>query len=67
MFLSECMNNYGGSFDHNIQSLRILTLLENPYDDFLGLNLITLTLVDGLLKHNGPIQDKKLVLELYQI
>ena len=60
--LSECMNNYG-SFDHNIQSLRILTLLENPYDDFLGLNL-SINTIDGLLKHNGPIQDKKLVLEL---
>ena len=60
--LSECMNNYG-SFDHNIQSLRILTLLENPYDDFLGLNL-SINTIDGLLKHNGPIQDKKLVLDL---
>ena len=60
--LSECMNNYG-SFYHNIQSLRILTLLENPYDDFLGLNL-SINTIDGLLKHNGPIQDKKLVLEL---
>ena len=60
--LSECMNNYG-SFDHNIQSLRILTLLENPYDDFLGLNL-SINTIDGLLKHNGPFQDKKLVLEL---
>ena len=60
--LSECMNNYG-SFDHNIQSLRILTLLENPYDDFLGLNL-SINTIDGLLKHNGPIQDKKLVIEL---
>ena len=60
--LSECMNNYG-SFDHNIQSLRILTLLENPYDDFLGLNL-SINTIDGLLKHNGPIQDKKLVHEL---
>ena len=60
--LSECMNNYG-SFDHNIQSLRILTLLENPYDDFLGLNL-SINTIDGLLKHNGPIQDKKPVLEL---
>jgi dGTPase len=60
--LSECMNNYG-SFDHNIQSLRILTLLENPYDDFLGLNL-SINTIDGLLKHNGPIQDKKLALEL---
>ena len=60
--LSECMNNYG-SFDHNIQSLRILILLENPYDDFLGLNL-SINTIDGLLKHNGPIQDKKLVLDL---
>ena len=60
--LSECMSNYG-NFDHNIQSLRILILLENPYDDFLGLNLSVNT-IDGLLKHNGPIKNKKLAVEL---
>tara|TARA_B100000780_G_scaffold275469_1_gene242097 strand:+ start:1775 stop:2908 length:1134 start_codon:yes stop_codon:yes gene_type:complete len=60
--LSECMASYGG-FDHNIQSLRILLLLENIYEKFPGLNLSTNT-VDGLLKHNGPIVDQNKVLSL---
>ncbi len=60
--LSECMSSYGG-FDHNIQSLRILILLENIYERFPGLNLSTNT-VDGLLKHNGPIVDENKVLSL---
>jgi dGTPase len=46
------MNKYGG-FDHNIQTLRIVTLLENKYYNFLGLNL-TIETLDGLIKHNGP-------------
>ena len=37
--LRECMIDYGG-FDHNIQTLRIVTLLENKYYKFPGLNLI---------------------------
>ena len=60
--LSECMSSYGG-FDHNIQSLRILLLLENIYEKFPGLNLSTNT-VDGLLKHNGPIINENKVLSL---
>ena len=60
--LSECMSSYGG-FDHNIQSLRILLLLENIYEKFPGLNLSTNT-VDGLLKHNGPIVDENKVSSL---
>ena len=55
--LNECMINSGG-FDHNIQTLRIVTLLENKYYNFNGLNLSIETL-DGLVKHNGPIQDEK--------
>ena len=51
--LNICMRNYGG-FDHNIQTLRIITLLENRYYNFKGLNLSFETL-DGLIKHNGPI------------
>ena len=54
--LNECMENFGG-FDHNIQTLRILTLLENKYYEFSGLNLSIETL-DGLVKHNGPIFDE---------
>ena len=55
--LKNCMRNYGG-FDHNIQTLRIITILENRYYDFKGLNLSFETL-DGLIKHNGPVKDKK--------
>tara|TARA_Y100000591_G_C21779205_1_gene670020 strand:+ start:57 stop:1187 length:1131 start_codon:yes stop_codon:yes gene_type:complete len=54
--LNECMRNSGG-FDHNIQTLRIVTLLENKYYNFKGLNLSIETL-DGLIKHNGPIKDE---------
>jgi len=50
--LNKCMDKYGG-FDHNIQTIRILTLLENKYYKFHGLNL-TIETLDGLIKHNGP-------------
>ena len=53
--LNDCMKNYGG-FDHNIQTLRIITILENRYYDFKGLNLSIETL-DGLIKHNGPVKN----------
>ena len=53
--LNQCMINFGG-FDHNIQTLRILTLLENKYYNFSGLNL-TIETLDGLIKHNGPVYD----------
>ncbi len=55
--LNECMKKSGG-FDHNIQTLRIVTLLENRYYNFKGLNLSVETL-DGLIKHNGPIHDQR--------
>ncbi len=54
--LNDCMYKYGG-FDHNIQTLRIVTLLENKYYNFNGLNL-TIETLDGLVKHNGPILDR---------
>jgi dGTPase len=44
----------GGGFDHNGHSLRLVTLLENPYPDFDGLNL-SWECLEGLAKHNGPI------------
>ena len=53
--LNNCMKNYGG-FDHNIQTLRIVTILENRYYNFNGLNL-TLETLDGLIKHNGPVNN----------
>ncbi|GLS19107.1 deoxyguanosinetriphosphate triphosphohydrolase-like protein [Labrys miyagiensis] len=51
--LDEVMRPYGG-FDHNAQSLRIVTRLERRYADFDGLNLAWETL-EGLVKHNGPL------------
>lgn len=51
--LNEKMAKWGG-FDHNSQSLRIVTRLENRYADFEGLNLCWETL-EGLVKHNGPL------------
>ncbi len=44
---------YGG-FDHNAQSLRVVTALERKYAEFEGLNLAWETL-EGLVKHNGPL------------
>ncbi|QRI64912.1 deoxyguanosinetriphosphate triphosphohydrolase [Shinella sp. PSBB067] len=43
-----------GGFDHNAQSLRIVTKLERRYADFDGLNL-TWESLEGLVKHNGPL------------
>ena len=51
--LKEMLSPYGG-FDHNAQSLRVITLLEERYADFLGLNLTWETL-EGVVKHNGPL------------
>ncbi len=55
--LNECMESFGG-FDHNIQTIRIVTKLENKYYNFNGLNLCIET-IDGLIKHNGPIYNLK--------
>src|SRR5262245_52881903 len=49
------MKDHGG-FDHNAQSLRIVTRLERRYAQFDGLNLTWETL-EGLVKHNGPLID----------
>ena len=53
--LDNCMNGYDG-FDHNAQTLRILTTLEERYPLFNGLNLTWETL-EGIAKHNGPLED----------
>ena len=45
-----------GGFDHNAQSLRIVTKLERRYAQFDGLNL-TWESLEGLVKHNGPLLD----------
>src|SRR6201995_151104 len=54
--LEAVMAPYGG-FDHNDQTLRILTRLERRYAEFDGLNLTWETL-EGLVKHNGPLTDR---------
>jgi len=51
--LKACTTPYGG-FDHNAQTLRIVTRLEHRYAAFDGLNLTWETL-EGLVKHNGPL------------
>ena len=53
--LNEKLAGWGG-FDHNAQSLRIVTRLERRYAEFDGLNLTWETL-EGLVKHNGPLTD----------
>lgn len=45
-----------GGFDHNAQTLRVVTVLENRYASFDGLNLTWETL-EGVVKHNGPLLD----------
>lgn len=51
--LDRCLEGHGG-FDHNVQTLRVITRLEQRYGAFDGLNL-TVETVEGLLKHNGPV------------
>ena len=54
--LDDCLAAFGG-FDHNAQTLRIVTALERRYPAFDGLNLTWETL-EGLVKHNGPLTDR---------
>ena len=51
--LDGCMSDFGG-FDHNAQTLRILTKLEHRYAEFDGLNL-SWEMLEGVVKHNGPM------------
>ena len=50
--LNNLMKAYGG-FEHNKQALRLVDLLEHPYPDFMGLNLMYETRL-GLAKHYSP-------------
>ena len=52
--LNNSMKKFGG-FDHNVNSLKIMTQQENHYPEFEGLNLTWETL-EGTIKHNGPIK-----------
>jgi dGTPase len=53
--LDSCLAAEGG-FDHNAQTLAVVTRLERRYAGFDGLNLTWETL-EGLAKHNGPLTD----------
>jgi dGTPase len=54
--LDACLAAHGG-FDHNAQTLRVVTLIERRYAEFDGLNLTWETL-EGIVKHNGPLTDR---------
>ncbi|OOC49529.1 deoxyguanosinetriphosphate triphosphohydrolase [Thioalkalivibrio versutus] len=56
--LNACMREHGG-FEHNLQSLRIVDLLERHYADFDGLNL-TYETREGILKHCAPEKARQL-------
>tara|TARA_B100001989_G_scaffold253023_1_gene237555 strand:- start:2401 stop:3627 length:1227 start_codon:yes stop_codon:yes gene_type:complete len=53
-YLKKSIEPYG-RFEHNDQSLRVLTTLERKYPEFDGLNLTWETL-EGVVKHNGPVK-----------
>jgi dGTPase len=54
--LDACLQAHGG-FDHNAQTLRVVTSLEHRYPEFDGLNL-TWEALEGIVKHNGPLTQR---------
>src|SRR3984893_15081475 len=54
--LDACLQAHGG-FDHNAQTLRVVTSLEHRYPGFDGLNL-TWEALEGIVKHNGPLTER---------
>src|ERR1700722_11213589 len=54
--LDACLRAHGG-FDHNAQTLRVVTSLEHRYPEFDGLNL-TWESLEGIVKHNGPLTER---------
>ncbi len=56
--LDDLMQNHGG-FDHNLQSLRCIEVVESPYPGFQGLNL-TWEVRAGLLKHEAHVENAEL-------
>ena len=56
--LNGCMKDYGG-FEHNLQSLRVVDLLEERYAEFPGMNL-TFETREGILKHCSPANAREL-------
>ncbi len=63
-YLAKAMEPYGG-FEHNDQSLRVLTTLERKYPKWNGLNLTWETL-EGVVKHNGPHSDPQIAVRELQ-
>ena len=63
--LNACMKPFGG-FNHNAQSLKIVTSLESRYAAFDGLNLTWETL-EGLAKHNGPLREPPAYIAEYSL
>ena len=59
--LDAAMTPYGG-FDHNAQTLRLVTKLERRYPNFDGLNL-SWEALEGLVKHNGPVTGPRVAKE----
>ncbi len=55
--LDACLKTHGG-FDHNAQTLRVVTSLEHRYPEFDGLNL-TWESLEGIVKHNGPLRSHR--------
>ena len=53
-----------GGFDHNFQTLKVVTILERQYSNFYGLNLCFESL-DGIVKHNGPVDDKNKIIKSF--
>jgi len=56
--LNHCMKEFGG-FEHNLQSLRVVDVLEEKYAEFTGLNLMYETR-EGILKHCSRSKAKEL-------
>ena len=54
--LDACLHAHGG-FDHNAQTLRVVTSLEHRYPEFDGHNL-TWESLEGIVKHNGPLTER---------
>jgi dGTPase len=55
--LDRCLADFEG-FDHNAQTLRVVTALERRYAEFDGLNL-TWEMLEGVVKHNGPLTNRE--------
>ncbi len=62
--LSHIMESFGGKYDHNTFSFKLVTKLEKHRVDYDGLNL-TIQTLDGILKHNGPCKNPGEYLEKY--